>query len=141
MESITTGYWRLSDKHKMFAEKAKQEKMELARLRGDMDLETHSYIEYWLNVRRRLHDLHEVALLFDEVKAWCLPFLGRGTKIEEVIHWVAREVKTVSDTVWQWNGNFAILAIEGVLSMLNGKGCQELGRLHGLTFSSDAAVV
>jgi hypothetical protein len=77
-ESITTGYWRLSDKHKMFIEKAKREKMELvrthvmelAKLRGDLDLETHSYTEYRLNVHPLLRELHEtVASSFDEVKA------------------------------------------------------------------------
>jgi hypothetical protein len=34
------------------------------------------------------------------------------------------------NTVWQLNDNFVILAIEGVLNMLNDEGCQELGRLH-----------
>jgi hypothetical protein len=59
----------------------------------------------------------------EEIKAQCLPFTGKGTKIEEMIDWVAREVKTVSDTVWQLNENFVILGIEGVLNMLNGEGC------------------
>jgi hypothetical protein len=75
---------------------------ELARLRGDLDLETHSsYTNYRLNVCRRLRELHEiVASSFVEVKAWCLPFPGRGAKIEEMIDWVAGEVKIVPDTVW-----------------------------------------
>jgi hypothetical protein len=34
------------------------------------------------------------------------------------------------NTVWQLNDNFVILAIEGVLNMLNDEGCQELGRLR-----------
>jgi hypothetical protein len=34
----------------------------------------------------------------------------------------------VPDTVWWLNDNFAILAIEGVLNMLHGEGCQELSR-------------
>jgi chromosome segregation ATPase len=108
-ESITASYRRLSDKHKMFTEKAEREKtelvethmMELARLRGDLDLETRNYTEYRLNVHRRLHELHEiVASSFDKVKARCLPFPGRGAKIEEMIDWVVEEVKTVSATVW-----------------------------------------
>jgi hypothetical protein len=86
----------------MFTEKAEREKTELARLRGDLDLETRSYTEYHLDVHCRLHELHEVvASSFGEVKARCFPFPARGTKIEEMIHWVVREVKTMSDTVWQ----------------------------------------
>jgi hypothetical protein len=125
----------------VFVEKAKWEKTtlvethaaELPKLRGDLDLETHSYTEYRQNVRRRLRELHEtVASSFSEVQARCLPFLGRGEKVEEIIDWVAGEVRTVPDTVWQLNDNFAVLAIEGVLNMLSSEGCQELSRLHEL---------
>jgi FtsZ-binding cell division protein ZapB len=93
-ESITTGYWKMSDKHKMYTEKVERENaelveshaMKLAKLRGDLDLETRSYTEYCLNVRRWLHELHNtVASSFDEVKAQCLPFPDRGAKIEEMI--------------------------------------------------------
>jgi hypothetical protein len=45
------------------------------------------------------------------------------------------------DTISRLNNNFAILNIEGVLSMLNGEGCQELGRLRDLDGSHDAAVL
>jgi hypothetical protein len=34
-----------------------------------------------------------------------------------------------------------ILGIDGVLDMLNGEGCQELGRLHDLAASHGAAVL
>jgi hypothetical protein len=92
----------------------------LAKLRGDFDLETHSYMEYCLNVYRRLRELHNtVASSFDEVKTQCLPFPDRGVKIEEMIDWVAGEVTTASDTIWQLNDNFVVLAVEGILSMLN----------------------
>jgi hypothetical protein len=64
---------------------------------------------------------------FDEVQAQCLPFLDKGVKVEEMIDWVVREVKAVSDTVWRLNENFTILGIEGVLNILNVEGCQELG--------------
>jgi hypothetical protein len=149
-ESITTGYGRLSDKHKMVTKKAEQEKMELvkthatelAKLRGDLDLETRSYTEYGLNVCRRLHKLHKtLASSFDEVKAWCLPFPVRSTKMEEMNDWVAEEVRTVPDTIWQLNDNFTVLVVEGVLNMLNGEGCQELSCLHGLAASSDATAL
>jgi hypothetical protein len=108
-ESVTTIYRRLSEKHKMFTEKAEREKAELvqahasevAKLQGDLDLETRSYTEYHQIVLHWLHELHEtVASSFNEVQAWCLPFPDRGTKIEEMIEWVAGEVKTVPDTVW-----------------------------------------
>jgi hypothetical protein len=90
-DSINAGYRRVSDKHKTFIEKAEREKTELAkphamehaRIRWDMDLETRSYTDYCLNVCHWLHELHEtLALSFDEVKAWCLPFPGRGAKVE-----------------------------------------------------------
>jgi hypothetical protein len=61
--------------------------------------------------------------------------------VEEMIDWIAGEVKTMSDTIWQLNDNFIILAIEGVLNMLNSEGCQELGRLHKLTASRDASIL
>jgi hypothetical protein len=60
----------------MFTEKSEREKMELVEthvtelptLRGDLDLETRSYIEDRLNVSRQLRELHEtVASSFDEV--------------------------------------------------------------------------
>jgi hypothetical protein len=41
-------------------ELAETQAMELARLRGDMDLETRSYTEYHQNVRHWLHELHEI---------------------------------------------------------------------------------
>jgi hypothetical protein len=85
-------------------------------------------MEYHQTVRHRLHELHKVvALSFEEVKAQCLPFPDKGVKVEEMINWVTGEVKTVPDTVWRLNDNFAILRIEGVLNMLNGDKCQELG--------------
>jgi hypothetical protein len=62
-------------------------------------------------------------------------------KIEEMLDWVAGEVTTVPDTVWQLNNNFTVLAVKGVLSMLNSKGYQELGRLGELATSSDASVL
>jgi hypothetical protein len=59
-QCVAAGYRRLSDKHKVFIEKTEQEKTELveihatvlARLRGDLDLETCSYtkIEGILNM-------------------------------------------------------------------------------------------
>jgi hypothetical protein len=52
-----------------------------------------------------------------------------------MIDWVAREVQTVLNTIWQLNDNFAILAIEGVLNMLNNEGCQEF------VTSSDAYIL
>jgi hypothetical protein len=85
----------------VFAEKAEREKTELvethvaevAKLRGYLDLETRSYTEYRQNVRRRLHELHEiVASSFNEVQARCLPLPSRGAKVEEMINWVAGEV-------------------------------------------------
>jgi hypothetical protein len=82
-----------------------------------------------------------VASSFDEVKARSLPFPGRGVKVEEMIDWVVREVKAMSDIVWQLNNNFAILAIEGILNMLHNEGCRELGRPHGLSTSSDTSVL
>jgi hypothetical protein len=62
-------------------------------------------------------------------------------KVKEIIDWVVREVKAVSDTLWQLNDNFSVLGIEGVLNVLNGEGCQELGRLHDLATSHDATVL
>jgi hypothetical protein len=75
--------------------------MELAKLCGDLDLKRRSYTEYRQNVCRRLCELHEtVASSFDEVKVQCLPFPNSGTKIEEMIDWAFREVKTMPDTIW-----------------------------------------
>jgi hypothetical protein len=61
--------------------------------------------------------------------------------MEEFIDWVTGEVNTVSDTVWQLNNNFIVLAIEGILNMLNNEGCQELSRLCGLAASSYTSVM
>jgi hypothetical protein len=71
----------------------------------------------------------------------CMPFPNRGVVVEEMIDWIAEEIKAVSDTVWQLSDNFVILGIEGVLNMLHGEGCQELGRLHDLATSRDATVL
>jgi hypothetical protein len=80
-------------------------------------------------------------LSFEEVKVQCLPFPDKGAKVEEVIDWIVREVKVVPDTIWRLNDNFTILGTKGVLSMLNGEGCQELGRLHDLASSRDTVVL
>jgi uncharacterized coiled-coil protein SlyX len=93
-DKVIDVYQRLSEKHKALAKKAEQNKMklaeahavELAKLRGDLDLETHNYIEYHQTVRCRLHELHEtIASSFDEVKVQCLPFSDKGAKVEEMI--------------------------------------------------------
>jgi hypothetical protein len=70
-----------------------------------------------------------------------LPFPGKGVKLEEMIGWVAEEVKVVSDMVWRLADNFTVLGIVGVLNMLNGEGCQELTRLHDLAGSRNATVL
>jgi hypothetical protein len=70
-----------------------------------------------------------------------LSFPAKSAKVEESIDWVVREVKTMPDTVWQLNDNFNVLAIEGILHMLNGESCQELSHLHGLAASSDASIM
>jgi hypothetical protein len=61
--------------------------------------------------------------------------------VEEMIDRVIGEVKAAPNTVWQLNGSFAVLGIEGVLNMLNGEGCQEFGQLRDLTGSRDALVL
>jgi hypothetical protein len=147
---VTDGYRRLAEKHKSLTERAEHEKTKLAeahaievtKLHADLDLETWSYTEYCQTIHRWLHDLHKaVTSSFEEVKAQCLPFPDKGTKVEEMIDWIVGEVKAVLDIVWRLNDNFTILGIEGVLSMLNGEGRQELGRLHDLVGSSDASVL
>jgi peptidoglycan hydrolase CwlO-like protein len=74
-DNMHTGYQRLLEKHKALNEKVEHQKVklveahtvELAKLHGDLDLETCSCTEYRQTVRRRLHELHEtVALSFDE---------------------------------------------------------------------------
>jgi hypothetical protein len=149
-DKVTYAYRRLPEKHKSLAEKAKHDKTKLAEAHTTeltkhhayLDLETRSYTEYRQNVRRQLHELHKaVALSFEEVKVQCLPFPDKGAKVEEVIDWIVREVKVVPDTIWRLNDNFAILGTKGVLSMLNGEGCQELGPLHDLASSRDTAVL
>jgi hypothetical protein len=147
---VTDGYRRLSEKHKALAERVVQEKtklvealaVELAKLHGDLDLETRSYTEYHQTMHHRLCELHKtVASSFDEVKAQCLPFPDKGVKVEEMIDWVVGEVKAVPDTIWQLNDNLAVLFIEGILRMLNVEGCQELGRLRDHAGSRDAAIL
>jgi hypothetical protein len=107
-----------------------------------LDLETRSYTEYYQNVCSELHDLHEtLASSFEEVKAQCMPFPNKGVIVEKMIDWVGEEIKVVSDTVWRLNDNFTILAIESVLNMLHGEGCQELSRLRDLATSRDVVVL
>jgi hypothetical protein len=70
-----------------------------------------------------------------------MPIPDNGVAMEDMIDWVAEEVKAVPDTVWWLNDNFTVLGIEGVLSMLWSKGCQELDRLRSLAASHDAAIL
>jgi hypothetical protein len=58
-----------------------------------------------------------------------------------LIDWVVEEVKTVPTTVWQLNNNVIILAIEGILNMLNDVGFKELSYLRRLAASSVASIV
>jgi hypothetical protein len=134
----------------MLTEKSEREKAELveahatelAKLWGDLDMETRSYPEYLQSVRHRLRELHEtMASSFNEVQVWCFPFPNGAVKVEEMIEWVTKVVKTVSSTIWQLNDNFTVLDVEGVLNMLNNEGCHELGRLRELAASSDASVL
>jgi hypothetical protein len=149
-DKVTDGYWRLAEKHKSLAEKAEHDKKrltdahaaEVTKLDADLDLEIHSYTEYLQTMRHWLHELHEaVASWFEEVKAQCLPFPDKGAKLEEMIDSVVGEVKAIPGTVWRLSDNFTVLGIEGVLCMLNDKGCQELGRLHDLASSRDVVVL
>jgi uncharacterized coiled-coil protein SlyX len=109
MDKVTDGYRRLIEKHKSLARIDKHDKTKLAeahaakitKLHTDLDLETHSYIEYRQNVHHRLRGIHEVGpSSFEEVKAQCLPFPDKSTKVEEMIDWVVEEVKAVLDTIW-----------------------------------------
>jgi hypothetical protein len=112
---------------------------DLGKLRDNLDMETHSYTKYCQNVHSRLHDLHyALASSFDEVKTQCMPFPRKDMVVQEMIDWIAEGVKEVSNIVWRLNDNFTILGIEGVLNMLYGEGCQELGRLRDLAVSRDA---
>jgi hypothetical protein len=70
-----------------------------------------------------------------------MPFPNKGVMVEEMIDLIAEEVKAVPDTVWRLNDNFVVLGIEGVLNMLHGEGCHELGRLRDLVVSRDAMVL
>jgi hypothetical protein len=115
---------------------------ELGKLCEDLDLETRSYTKYHQTVRHRLRQLHEIVVSsFGVVKAQCLPFCGKGVEVEEMLNWVAKEVKAALDMVWLLNDNFIILGIEGVLNMLNGKGCQELTQLRDLATSRDITIL
>jgi hypothetical protein len=76
-DNVTTSYRRLAEKHNAFTDKAEHERkeltethtMELARIHGDLNLDTHNYTEYGQNVRHGLRELHEtVTSSFDEVK-------------------------------------------------------------------------
>jgi predicted nuclease with TOPRIM domain len=90
-ENVTTGYQRLAAKYDAFVEKVEQEKVnlaeahvaEVAKICGDLDLETRSYMEYRQTVRHRFHET--VALSFDEVQAQYLPFPDKCVKVEEMI--------------------------------------------------------
>jgi hypothetical protein len=72
-----------------------------------------------------------VASSLGKVKVQCLPFPAKNVKVKDLIDWVGEEV----------NNNFIVLAIEGVLNMLNNTGYQELSQLRGLATSSDTSVV
>jgi predicted nuclease with TOPRIM domain len=94
-ENVTTGYRRLAAKHDAFVEKVEQEKAklaeahaaEVAKLCGDLDLETCSYMKYHQTLRHRLHELHKIVTSsFVEVQAHCLPFLDKGAKVEDMIN-------------------------------------------------------
>jgi predicted transcriptional regulator len=86
-ENVIASYRRLAGKHNAFTEKTGQEKtklagahaVELAKIHDDLDLGTRSYTKCCHTVCRKLHELHKtVASSFDEVKAQCLPFPGKG---------------------------------------------------------------
>jgi hypothetical protein len=122
-ENVTAGYRGLATKQEKM-KLAEAHAAELAKLREDLDLETRSYREYCQTVPRGLRQLQErVASSFGEVKALCLPFPGKGVKVEEMLNLVAEDVKVVLDMVWRRNDNVVILGIEGVLNMLNGERC------------------
>jgi hypothetical protein len=61
--------------------------------------------------------------------------------VDEMFDCIVGEVIAVMDTIWRLNDNFIVFSIKGVLSMLNGKGCQEMGQLHDLVGSCDAMVL
>jgi uncharacterized coiled-coil protein SlyX len=149
-ENATAGYRRLLEKHKELGDKATQEKAEiveahaaeLAEVKDELVKETRGYTDYRINVQHLLRILHEMlAASFGEVKAWCLPFPARNALVEELIDWIAEEMKAVAGTVWQLNDNFIMLAIEGVLNMLHGADCQVLLKLRELATSSDVSVI
>jgi hypothetical protein len=149
-DNLHAGYRRLSEKHRALNEEAEQEKtklakahaVELAWVHGDLDLETRSYTEYRQTVWHWHRALHEtIASSFDEVKARCLPFSGKGAKVEEMIDWVTEEEKAVPHTVRWLNDNFTVLGIEGILNMLNDEGCQELGQHRDLAASRGSSAL
>jgi hypothetical protein len=75
--------------------------VEVDKIQEELNEETRNYTDYRMNVHRCLHELHElVASSFEEVKDRYIPVPARSTKVEEMIDWVAWEVRTVLDTVW-----------------------------------------
>jgi hypothetical protein len=149
-ENLMTSYWKLLEKHKILVEKAELEKAEItevhaaevAKINDGLDKETQDYTDYHLNVRHRLRTLHDVvASSFGEVNAWCFPFPARNVKVEDLINWVGEEVKAMPRTLWQLNDNFVVVAVEGVLNMLQGTGYPELPQLRELAASSNVSIV
>jgi hypothetical protein len=146
-ENVTTGYRRLAEKYKRLEEKAtaiEREKADaveahatqLAEVEEKLAKEMQDYTDYHWDVRHILHELHEVLKAsLGEVGARCLPFPVKNALIDDYIDWFEEEVKVVQGVI------FVVLAIEGVLNMLQSSSCQELSALLDLATLSDASIV
>jgi hypothetical protein len=117
------------------AEAEKTHEVEVATVRT-------KFQDYRMHHRQKLRNLHfNLEKAVNEFGASCLPYLGKGSTIGEIIGWLDREIKALPDTFLKANKNFVCCAIIGTLQMLYDSGCDHLEGLQSIMALSNASIL
>jgi hypothetical protein len=72
-----------------------------------------------------------------ELGAQCPLYPAKGAPNDEFFNWFKEEVSSLPEVFTHLNKNVVALALEGMLKMLHGSGCNHLPTLQSLATSSE----
>jgi hypothetical protein len=98
--SLRSGYQKLENEcenHRSITETLKQEKAEAEKTHeAEVSTVRAKFHDYHVHHRKKLRDLCFIQeKVVNEFDASCLPYLGKGSTIDDIIGWLDEEIKVV----------------------------------------------
>jgi hypothetical protein len=120
----------------------KQEKIQVLTDReATVAVEQKIFWDYCHGHRKRLCELcANLEGALNEIVTQCLPYLGKGSTISEVVAWFKKEIRMLPDTIVKVNKSFFVYFLIAVLKMLQEHGkCYHIDGLGAIMNSCDAS--